>query len=91
MISSGFHEGCDVMELPETIVTQRPIIRPFQGKDSDLYLEFMTGGQATRCLMLTDDQGTEAGARALFEALRQPYRTMNCTSKPPGKPGKPGK
>ena len=36
MISSGFHEGCDVREPPETITTQQPITRPFQDKDPDL-------------------------------------------------------
>ena len=77
MVNSGLHEGCDVMEPPETIVAQRPIIRPFQDKDPDLYLEFMTGEQATRYLMFTDDQNTEEEARVLFEAVRQPYRTRN--------------
>ena len=64
-----------MIPLPQSIETERLTIRPFEPKDLDAYLDFMTDAEATRYLMFTDEQRTEAGARELFEAVRDSYST----------------
>jgi RimJ/RimL family protein N-acetyltransferase len=63
------------MKLIKRILTERLVIRPFEMRDWALYLEFMTDPAATRYLMFTDEQRTEAGARELFEMILRSYGT----------------
>jgi [ribosomal protein S5]-alanine N-acetyltransferase len=62
------------INLP-TIETERLILRPFQERDLDRYLAFMTDPAATQYLMLTELQKTEPGARQLFDTLLASYHT----------------
>jgi [ribosomal protein S5]-alanine N-acetyltransferase len=62
------------INLP-TIETERLIVRPFQERDLDRYLAFMTDPAATQYLMLTELQKTEPGARQLFDAILASYHT----------------
>jgi RimJ/RimL family protein N-acetyltransferase len=64
-----------IMHLPDVIHAERVSIRPFREEDLTAYLEFMTDPRATRYLMLEPEQQTPAGARALFNLVRQSYQT----------------
>lgn len=63
------------MQLPEAIETERLLIRPFQSRDLPFFLEFMLDEMATEYLAFTDEQKTEAGARALFWEVIESYRS----------------
>ncbi|MCB0559519.1 MAG: GNAT family N-acetyltransferase [Lewinellaceae bacterium] len=54
------------MQLPAVIESERLLIRPFQSRDLPFFLEFMLDEMATEYLAFTEEQKTEAGARALF-------------------------
>lgn len=62
-----------MIPLPDAIETDRLVIRPFRQSDLDGYLSFMTDAEATRYLLFDDEQRTEKGARALFDAVRASY------------------
>ncbi len=62
------------IKLPR-IETERLILRPFQERDLDRYVAFMTDPAATQYLMLTELQKTEPGARRLFDAILASYET----------------
>jgi RimJ/RimL family protein N-acetyltransferase len=59
--------------LSEAIATERLTIRPFRDEDLAEYLSFMTDERATRYLLLTEDQKSEAGARELLFAVTDSY------------------
>jgi RimJ/RimL family protein N-acetyltransferase len=59
--------------IPEEIISERLVIRPFVEDDLDRFLDFMTNPRATRHLMLEANQRTEAGATALFEFVLASY------------------
>ena len=63
------------MQIPKSIQSNRLVIRPFRHEDLDSYLDFMTDEQATRYLLFEPEEKTHAGARALFDFLRQSYET----------------
>jgi RimJ/RimL family protein N-acetyltransferase len=62
-----------MIPLPESIESERLVIRPFKSEDRDGYLAFMTNPKATQYLMFTDEQRTEEGAQALLEAVQGSY------------------
>jgi ribosomal-protein-alanine N-acetyltransferase len=59
--------------IPEAIISERLVIRPFVEDDLDRFLDFMTDPKATRHLSLEANQRTEAGATALFEFVCSSY------------------
>lgn len=63
------------MNLPESIETERLLIRPFRLEDFESYLEFMTDERATRYLLFNDDQKTVEGARELLDFIIQSYQS----------------
>jgi len=65
------------MNLPEKIVTERLIIRPFCQQDLEGYLDFMTNEEATRYLNFTAEQKTADGAKALFDFVVASYTSEN--------------
>lgn len=64
-----------MIPLPESIETERLVIRPFKEEDREAYLAFMTDAEATRYLMFSDEQRTEEGAGALFDTVQGSYAT----------------
>ncbi len=63
------------MDLLTPIKTLRTTVRPFEPRDIEGYLAFMTDPVATRYLMFTEDQKTREGARELFDAIVASYAT----------------
>ncbi len=63
------------MRIPESIESERVVVRPFRDEDLAAYLDFMTDERVTRHLLLDPEQKTESGARALFDYVRQSYAT----------------
>ena len=63
------------MKVPHKIETQRLVLRPYQKKDIEPFLEFMLDIKATRYLDFTDEQRTEKGARELFDFVIKSYTT----------------
>lgn len=64
-----------MVPLPDAIETERLVIRPFEPKDQDAYVAFMTDPEATRYLLFSDEQRTEAGALDLLDAVCASYET----------------
>lgn len=62
-----------MIKLPSQITTERLIIRPFHDGDRTAYLDFMTEERATRYLVFTPEQKTEAGALQLFDFITDSY------------------
>lgn len=61
------------MRVPQSLVTDRLIIRPFIIEDLEAYLTFMSDEECTRHLMITEDQRTVEGATELFNTVRESY------------------
>jgi RimJ/RimL family protein N-acetyltransferase len=64
-----------MVPIPDAIETERLVIRPFEPKDRDAYVAFMTDPEATRYLLFTDEQRTEAVALDLLDAVLASYAT----------------
>ena len=54
------------MRVPDAIETARLRLRRHRRKDEDAFVQFMTDEEATRFLLLTAGERSEAGARARF-------------------------
>ncbi len=61
------------MRIPESIISERLVIRPLRDEDLTGYLAFMTDPEATRYLLLEPEQKSHAGARALFDLVVRSY------------------
>ncbi len=61
--------------VPETIETERLLLRRFKPPDLIPFIRFMTNKSATRFLAFPDETKTREGARQLFEDTVQSYDT----------------
>ena len=61
------------MRVPDAIDTARLRLRRHQRKDEAAFVAFMTDEEATRFLLLTASERTEAGARAQFSRALNLY------------------
>ncbi|WP_092033133.1 GNAT family N-acetyltransferase [Marinobacter sp. DSM 26671] len=59
------------MKIP--VETKRFVIRRFEERDLQSFLEFMLNEESTKYLMFEAEQKTEDGARALFDYVRDAY------------------
>jgi len=63
------------LRLIGRLETARTVVRPFEERDGDAFVEFMTDAQATRYLMFTDEQKTAEGARGMLRFVIDSYKT----------------
>lgn len=61
------------MRLPETIETERLLIRPFVLQDFDAFWSFMGDPEATRYMAFSDEQKSYEGAKAMLETVIASY------------------
>jgi len=61
--------------FPIPLETERFIIRRFQPKDFNAFLEFMLDDESTQYLAFGDEQKTDDGAKALFDFVCSSYES----------------
>jgi ribosomal-protein-alanine N-acetyltransferase len=65
------------MKIPEQLVSERLIIRPFVLDDFEAFLDFLSDRDATRFLTFTPEQKTPEGAKAYFDSVIESYETYH--------------
>ena len=61
------------MKIPDPLMTDRLIIRPYEEDDFGAFYDFLSDPEATRFLRFTPEQRTPEGARSFFDHVIESY------------------